>query len=124
MKNGKWLILFIFSLSFAKEWFITQYEYGKMLYTNPRGISCAKCHGEKAEGKIITTFYSNRREGFVTIEAPNIQQVELETLKKALFHSFSKKERKKVQFLNIMPKYDYLTEKEIEALYLFLKGQK
>ena len=117
-------LLFLPILLFSKDWFITQYEYGKMLYNNPRGISCSRCHGSDAKGKIITTFYSTKKEKFITIKAPNIQKVDLKTLKKALFHSFSKKERKKLKFLNIMPKYDYLTEKEIEAIYLFLKGQK
>ena len=36
--------------------FITKYEYGKMLYANPRGISCIKCHGKDAKGKKIATF--------------------------------------------------------------------
>jgi len=26
--------------------FLTNYEYATMLYFEPRGISCAKCHGE------------------------------------------------------------------------------
>ncbi|MBL0722011.1 MAG: hypothetical protein JJV88_05470 [Sulfurovum sp.] len=25
--------------------FITDLEYGEMLYNNPRGVSCASCHG-------------------------------------------------------------------------------
>lgn len=31
--------------------FITKYEYGKMLYNNPRGIGCNNCHGDDARGK-------------------------------------------------------------------------
>lgn len=31
--------------------FITKYEYGKMLFNNPRGIGCNNCHGDDARGK-------------------------------------------------------------------------
>ena len=45
--------IFLFTILYAKndEWFITNLEYGKMLYNNPRGISCAKCHGTKEKVK-------------------------------------------------------------------------
>ena len=36
--------------------FITKYEYGKMLFNNPRGIGCNKCHGDDAKGKKIVEF--------------------------------------------------------------------
>ena len=54
------LYLFIILNSFAEEnpndmdinnSFITKYEYGKMLYNNPRGIGCNNCHGDDARGK-------------------------------------------------------------------------
>ena len=57
---GKYFILFIstflFSQSEFETSFITPFEYGKMLYENPRGISCAKCHGDDAKGKNIAKF--------------------------------------------------------------------
>ena len=30
--------------------------YGKMLFNNPRGIGCNKCHGDDARGKRIVNF--------------------------------------------------------------------
>ena len=36
--------------------FITKYEYGKMLYNNPRGIGCNSCHGNDARGKKMVDF--------------------------------------------------------------------
>jgi len=45
------LILPIFLL--ADESFISNLEYGEMLYKNPRGIGCIKCHGKNGKGKII-----------------------------------------------------------------------
>ncbi|WP_457564849.1 c-type cytochrome [Caminibacter sp.] len=107
-------ILFISPLMlYANEWFITNYEYGKMLYHNPRGISCAKCHGEKAQGKIIAKYKKNGKT--VIIKAPNIQHVTYEALKKRLL---------KYNKLSVMPRYNYLTKKEIEALYLYIHSIK
>ena len=66
MIKSIFLIVLFFGFIFAEEKqktvidmnnsFITKYEYGKMLYNNPRGIGCNKCHGEKAEGKKIVDF--------------------------------------------------------------------
>ncbi|WP_024788039.1 MULTISPECIES: c-type cytochrome [unclassified Lebetimonas] len=110
---NKLLLLLSFSILSAKtDWFITNFEYGKMLYNNPRGISCAKCHGEKGEGKIVTYFYKNGLKTY--IKAPNIQNINLITLKKALFH----------KKLTVMPRYNYLTEEEIEGILLYLRSKK
>ncbi len=97
----------------ANEWFITNKEYGKMLYNNPRGISCAKCHGKKATGKIIAKYKKNKKT--IYIKAPNIQNITYEKLKKRLLN-YNK--------LSIMPKYSYLTKQEIEALFLYIKSQR
>jgi len=43
--------------------FITDEEYGAMLYKNPRGIGCNACHGREGGGKIISRY----REGNQTI---------------------------------------------------------
>ena len=48
------LILF-FSLLLSES-FITDVEYGKMLYQNPRGIGCDKCHGKKGGGLLIASY--------------------------------------------------------------------
>jgi cytochrome c553 len=107
------LILFVITLLSAKQdWFIKNYEYGKMLFSNPRGISCAKCHGEDAKGKIIAKY---KEKGKIKIvKAPNITNITLKKLQKRLFP--------KKNFYSIMPRYDYLTQNEIEALYLYIKS--
>ena len=107
------LILLLPILIFAKDWFITKLEYGKMLYNNPRGISCAKCHGSKGEGKIIAKYYiiKNNQKIEKIIKSPNIQNTTFEKFKSKLFH----------KKLSIMPKYDYLTNQEINAIYLYLQ---
>ncbi|EDM24405.1 c-type cytochrome [Caminibacter mediatlanticus] len=111
------VIFLLITFSFSQEWFITNYEYGKMLYHNPRGISCAKCHGENAKGKIIAKYYitKNNKKILKKIIAPNISNITFEKLKKTLFP--------KKDILTIMPKYSYLTENEVEAIYLYLKSK-
>jgi len=114
------LILFLFPIFLlAKEnWFITKLEYGKMLYHNPRGISCAKCHGENAKGKIIAKYYITNKDKWKKIlkiiKAPNIKNINFENFQKQLFH----------KNLSIMPKYNYLTPQEISAIYLYIQSLK
>jgi mono/diheme cytochrome c family protein len=113
---NKLTILFIITFAFAKHnWFITNLEYGKMLYNNPRGISCAKCHGKNAKGKIVTFYFKKGKK--IYIKTPNIQNIDLNTLKQALFHKNHPKNP-------IMPIYNYLTNEEIEAILLYLRSKK
>jgi mono/diheme cytochrome c family protein len=115
MLNKLFLLLIALSLFAKNNWFITNLEYGKMLYNNPRGISCAKCHGKKGEGKIVTYYYKKGKK--IYIKTPNIQNIDLDTLKKALFHKNKSKNP-------IMPIYNYLTDEEIEAILLYLRSKK
>ena len=48
-------ILSFFCAVLFAESFISDYEYGQMLFKNPRGIGCNKCHGENGEGSLIAT---------------------------------------------------------------------
>ena len=121
---------FLFTMLQAKNdnWFITNLEYGKMLYNNPRGISCAKCHGDKGEGKIITSYINSKGEKII-IKTKPFKNLTFEKVKKALFHEIKVKPILKkdpdspLKFINIMPKYDYLTDNEIKAILLYLKSK-
>ena len=112
-----WLILVLF-LSFlqASESFITNDEYARMLYKNPRGIGCGNCHGEKGEGKVLTEF--TKKDKRYIIAAPAINNLSMQKFKKGL------KEPSR-----LMPEY-FLTEEEMAYLYFYLlkqnsnKGQK
>jgi len=110
------------------DWFITNYEYGKMLYNNPRGISCAKCHGPKGKGKVITSFI-NKKEKKIIIKTLPFKKLNFEKLKKALFHQIKikpiikKEPQSPLRYFNIMPKYDYLTDDEIKAILLYLTSK-
>ena len=108
------MILLLFSVLFAenqsakntRQDFLTLFEYGRALYKNPRGIGCIKCHGDNAEGAIISTIYQNGKAK--NIAAPDIRGVNFirfeSALKtpKGLMHSYN------------------LTSSELLALYKFL----
>lgn len=91
----------------ANEDFISHYEYGEMLYNNPRGVSCSQCHGQKGEGKVIVKYEDE--EGKKVIKGSDIR-------KKSLW--------KMINSLNsyhmIMPRY-YLTEEEAKAIYDYIQ---
>ncbi len=104
---------------YAKSSFITEMEYSSLLYQNPRGIGCHKCHGLKGEGKLIAKYKETKHlkegEKVITIKipkefrAPAINRLTYSEFKKALNST-----------IRGMPKY-YLTEKEIKALYFYLQ---
>ncbi|MFA6191992.1 MAG: c-type cytochrome [Sulfurimonas sp.] len=86
--------------------FITIMEYSSQLYKNPRGIGCQNCHGEKGEGKLVANYtHNNVNKKFA---GSAINKLEWSTFYYALNRSN-----------NGMPRY-YLTEKEIQALYLYI----
>lgn len=86
--------------------FITPIEYASQLYKNPRGIGCDNCHGDNGEGKLIAKYKSKGKE-------KSFRGPEINTLKYNEF--YQELNRRK----NGMPRY-FLTDKEIEALYLYL----
>ena len=98
-------LLIPFSL-FGEASFITAQEYSAQLYKNPRGIGCQKCHGENGEGKLIARYKHKGKER--SFRGPNIDTISYEKFYKTL------NKRK-----NGMPRY-FLTDKEIQALYLHL----
>jgi hypothetical protein len=101
-------LLFLFPLYlFGATSFITPMEYASQLYKNPRGIGCHHCHGERGEGKIVATYIDKKKKK--NFEGPVINKLDFEVFYKAL------NKRKKG-----MPRY-FLTKKEIEALYFYLK---
>ncbi|EOG9651504.1 c-type cytochrome [Campylobacter upsaliensis] len=105
-------ILFVFlslNLGFCAD-FITPKEYAKMLYENPRGISCKKCHGAKGDGQILG--YYTHKDKKKAYEIPNIQNLSFERFKEAL--------TKEQDVKSIMPTYS-LTNDEIITLYNYIK---
>jgi len=89
------------------ESFISHYEYGEMLYNNPRGVSCSKCHGRSGEGKIIVQYKDTYAKE--PIKGADIRQKSLVKMVDSV-----------ARYHKVMPRY-YLTDNEVRAIYDFLQ---
>jgi len=92
----------------AGEDFISDFEYRQMLYQNPRGISCAACHGEQGKGKDIVS-YRDDDNNTITIRGADISKKTLAEIEAVVARNHP-----------VMPKY-YLTHQEVEAIYYYLQ---
>jgi hypothetical protein len=101
-----WILLLPLML-WGQEDFISHYEYGEMLYENPRGVCCAQCHGKSGEGQTIVEFRDIH--GKHALRGSDIRKDSLEDMIKAV-NSYHK----------VMPRY-YLTDEEVKAIYDYLQ---
>ncbi len=106
MKIIALIFLFFFSNAIAKDSFLSNDEYAKMLYKNPRGIGCNLCHGEKGEGAVISSYIKGDKK--ISLMAPRINNLSMRRFTKAL-------EKGK----RLMPEY-FLTQEEKAYLYYYL----
>jgi len=132
----KFIFLFFTTILMSKSdfdnSFITKFEYGKMLYENPRGISCVKCHGEDAKGKKIATFthIRNKVKYQCTIKSDDITNISYNNFITTLDPRLEKPKKKfgkdevckKLTYGNSMPKY-FLTKEELNSIYFYLKNK-
>jgi len=112
------------------ESFITKYEYGKMLYNNPRGISCAKCHGDDGKGMLLSSFKHTSKDVVYSC------QVKTTDMTRISFQKFTEKLEsdtllmdklkfekpqvcEKLIYGNTMPKY-FLTKDEQETIHYYI----
>ncbi len=102
------LICLIITSHLHAEDFISKTEYAKLLYANPRGIGCNKCHGESGEGSVISSYTHKGKP--MSLEAPNITKVSKERFIQALSTTHK-----------VMPTY-FLTDQEIESLYYYVSN--
>ena len=95
--------------------FITKTEYAKMLYLNPRGIGCDKCHGAKGEGSLISKYKHFDKKTNKTVDdelrAPKINDIDFESFKAAL-----------TKPKGVMPSY-FLTDEETTILYEYITNK-
>ena len=94
-------------LLLAQEDFISDFEYGQMLYKNPRGISCAACHAKNGEGKKIVSYQEQNRT--IVIKGADIRDRTLDEIEAIVARNHP-----------VMPKY-YLTHEEVDAIYSYLQ---
>lgn len=104
-----------------------------MLYNNPRGIGCVKCHGDNANGKTIISFEHIYRDKKYKckLSAPSIKNIDY----KQFYKKVNGKDNTKKTFKNdevcqkliynadIMPTY-FLVDEEIEAIYYYINNLK
>ncbi len=102
--------LMLVALTLRADDFISEFEYGQMLYQNPRGASCAPCHGVYGEGALIAKYKDHGVEK--ELRGPSLHHSDLATFRRML-----------LQGSGVMPRY-FLTDKEIHALYLYVKKAK
>jgi hypothetical protein len=112
--------------------FITKYEYGKMLYINPRGISCVKCHGIDAKGREITNFthIRNKLKYNCKIQSKDITNISYKNFLLTLDTKIEKPKKQfsknqiceKLTYGNSMPTY-FLTIEELDSIYFYLKNK-
>ncbi|MFP4332312.1 MAG: c-type cytochrome [Campylobacterales bacterium] len=107
--RGFFLLMAVIATLFGDD-FITEYEYGQLLYSNPRGIGCDKCHGERGQGMIIASYYENNKKKVLATNP--IWAMAYKDFKKALGSENG-----------IMPKY-FLTDGEVKALYHYLSEER
>ena len=108
-------LILLFCVAIFGADFITKTEYAKMLYLNPRGIGCDKCHGAKGEGSLISKYKHFDKKTNKTVDdelrAPKINDIEFESFKAAL-----------TKPKGVMPSY-FLTDEETTILYEYITNQ-
>ena len=108
-------LILLFCVAIFGADFITKTEYAKMLYLNPRGIGCDKCHGAKGEGSLISKYKHFDKKANKTVDdelrAPKINDIDFESFKAAL-----------TKPKGIMPSY-FLTDEETTILYEYITNQ-
>jgi len=102
----------------TSESFLSSVEYGRMLYQQPRGISCAQCHGKAGKGgQKIVKYYDKKRNPKI-LKGVNITNYSLEDLTASLNNQY--RENNKTKRHKIMPMY-YLNREETQAIFDYLQ---
>ncbi|WP_462106474.1 c-type cytochrome [Campylobacter concisus] len=108
-------LILLFCITIFGADFITKTEYAKMLYLNPRGIGCDKCHGAKGEGSLISKYKHFDKKTNKTVDdelrAPKINDIDFESFKAAL-----------TKPKGVMPSY-FLTDEETTILYEYITNK-
>ncbi len=102
----------------TQESFLSSVEYGRMLYKQPRGISCSQCHGKTGKGGQKIAKYYDKHKNPKLLKGVDITTYSLEDLSLSLSNRY--KENNKTKYHKIMPMY-YLTKKEIQAIFDYLQ---
>ena len=108
------LLLGVLNISiFATEDYLSNFEYGKRLFHNPRGIACSECHGERGDGGILSAYVINinGKKELKEIKIPKINDINMTQFLKPFKDMASRR---------YMPTY-YLTKEELAYIYYYLQ---
>lgn len=81
-----------------------------MLYENPRGIGCNRCHGEDGSEQILG--YTLQKDKKVPFVVPSIQNLS--------YKEFARSLNEEKESKSVMPTY-FLTPNEITTLYNYIQ---
>lgn len=99
--------------------FITKFEYGAMLYENPRGVGCIKCHGKGNKPVIIAKYKEKDKKTKKILE----KKIIAPAINKVSFEVFLEKLKSDKTESRVMPTY-FLTNEELKSLYHYVKNIK
>ena len=102
----------------TSESFLSSVEYGRILYKQPRGISCSQCHGSEGKGGQKIAKYYDKKRNPKLLKGVNITSYSLKDLKASLKNEYRENNRRKRH--KIMPMY-YLTDEEVQAIFDYLQ---
>ena len=95
------------SIFFGEDSFITKFEYSKMLYENPRGIGCNKCHGKHGKGMLIAKYKHKSKQ----------KELRTKDITKISYNDFIEVFKKSPP--SLMPYYR-LTNGELQTLHYYI----
>lgn len=107
-KCGIFVLFLSLFVALHAEDFISEFEYGQMLYQNPRGVSCIPCHGDRGEGAEIARYREPDGTKKVLL-GPDIRGKSLQEIAEAVKEG-----------PGVMPRY-FLTDEEIRAIYTYIR---
>lgn len=118
-------VIFIFSLLFnfafcadeVDSSFITKFEYGAMLYENPRGVGCVLCHN-KGDKPVLIANYKEKAKNSNKLEDKAIIAPAINNVSYVVF--IDKMTADKTES-KVMPTY-FLTKEELDSLYFYIKN--
>jgi cytochrome c553 len=102
----------------TQESFLSSVEYGRLLYKNPRGISCSQCHGKEGKGGQKIAKYYDKKKNPKLLKGVRITSYSLKDLKASLKNEYRENNKRKRH--KIMPIY-YLTDEETQAIFDYLQ---
>jgi cytochrome c553 len=98
--------------------FLSSIEYGRMLYKNPRGISCSQCHGKEGKGGQKIAKYYDKKRNPKLLKGVDITSYSFKDLRASLKNQYRENNKRKRH--KIMPMY-YLTNEEVQAIFDYLQ---